>query len=671
MERYDRNEVLAKVDLADLFTELMAPPTGRASSAKWPCPNPHHKQTGKTPPVSVSIGKSGEGLWHCHGCGTGGTAIDLLVAKGLGVGDAIADLARRVGVSPVEDRSGAGRARLRPSVSPWPTVSPPAETSPEAGDALEAYVATCADRLWQPEGAEALAWLRGRGFDDDVLRMARVGADPGPGALSRADGLPHGQGVVFPALDDTGRAVYLQLRRLDDSDRKYDNPKKEVFGPNPRLALIPPLDGASIDSVVVCEGVPDALTVTGAGFLAVAVLGAGYSDETLARALVERFPTEALVVAFDGDDRGRDGADRLAELLAAAGAGSRVWRLDVADDVHEDPAERDLNTWARVAGDDFYAQFAEAWKSAIPAGWTPLPSAADRWADFLATLADVEGAVAVPTGIAALNTVLANGGWRPGVVLVGGVTGIGKSAFGLFTALHAAKQGHPALYVSVEQSPQDLMGRAVCSGTQRPIAEYWNRSPSYLAAAREVADELPLSNWYPLDDPFLTVDEEGTVARLRRWVAQLIAQTGQIPLVIVDYLQRLRPPEADRRLDHHRQVSQAGLGLAQLARDFGCPVLAISSVNRQSYDKAPSLDAFKGSGDLEYDADACLLLRLAASDDQEAAKLERSPGVVPVRLHLLKNRYGPTLVDDPVELDFDRRYGGFRERSSGRLRSAG
>ncbi|MGH9021866.1 MAG: DnaB-like helicase C-terminal domain-containing protein [Acidimicrobiia bacterium] len=80
----------------------------------------------------------------------------------------------------------------------------------------------------------------------------------------------------------------------------------------------------------------------------------------------------------------------------------------------------------------------------------------------------------------------------------------------------------------------------------------------------------------------------------------------------------MRPPEADRRLDDHRQVSLAGLGLRQLARDLSCPVVAISSVNRQSYDKAPSLDAFKGSGDLEYDADACLLLRLAARSDEEA-----------------------------------------------------
>jgi replicative DNA helicase len=92
-------------------------------------------------------------------------------------------------------------------------------------------------------------------------------------------------------------------------------------------------------------------------------------------------------------------------------------------------------------------------------------------------------------------------------------------------------------------------------------------------------------------------------------------------------------------------------------------VVAISSVNRQSYDRAPSLDAFKGSGDLEYDADACLLLRLAASSDEQAQQMAQSTGVVPVQLFLIgKNRYGPTNLDDPILLDFDRAYGGFRQR---------
>jgi replicative DNA helicase len=246
-------------------------------------------------------------------------------------------------------------------------------------------------------------------------------------------------------------------------------------------------------------------------------------------------------------------------------------------------------------------------------------------------------------------------------VLLGGLAGIGKTAFALHAALAAAKAGHPVVYLSVEQGPDELLGRVFCRETGRSIADYWNRDPAYLTAAREVAGRLPLAGLYLYGDPYLATDTEGTVGRLRRWAGQVAAQTGSTPLVVVDYLQRMRPPEADRRLDERRQVSLAGLGLRQLARDLACPVLAISSVNRQSYDKAPSLDAFKGSGDLEYDADACLLLRLAARSDEEAAALAQGSGVVPAELYVVKNRYGALNLDRPVLLDFDRGYGGFRE----------
>jgi replicative DNA helicase len=123
----------------------------------------------------------------------------------------------------------------------------------------------------------------------------------------------------------------------------------------------------------------------------------------------------------------------------------------------------------------------------------------------------------------------------------------------------------------------------------------------------------------------------------------------------------MRPPEGDRRQDPHRQISLAGLGLRQLARDLSCPVVAISSIGRASYDRAPSLDAFKGSGDLEYDADACFLLRVAAATEDEAKAVLARHGAVVLEMHAVKNRYGPESGASPVLLDFDRGHGAFRQ----------
>ena len=126
--------------------------------------------------------------------------------------------------------------------------------------------------------------------------------------------------------------------------------------------------------------------------------------------------------------------------------------------------------------------------------------------------------------------------------------------------------------------------------------------------------------------------------------------------MVVDYLQRLRPAEGDRRLDERLRVSMACLGLRQLARDLEVPVLAISSVGRTSYQGQPTLDWYKGSGDLEYDADCCLLLKPKDDNDSAARNTATS-----VDLHIMKNRYGELTFDHPIALSFDRRYGTFQE----------
>lgn len=655
---YDRDELLARVDLEALFLELVGPGRGRGRSATWPCPEPSHEQTGRTPPVSLD---SDRGLWRCHACGAGGSAVDLvMLSQQFSVGEAMAMLAQRVGLAPESAQPATGKATNRKRSAPAPLPPRPA---PRKSAAIEAHVAACEKVLWAPEGAKVLAWLRGRGWSDAVLRSARVGADPGPDKLARAEGLPRkGPGALFPVLGADGQATYCQLRYLQPSrGRKYDNPIEAKHGPNPRLAVLPsPTGDHPSDLVVVCEGLPDALSALQSGFRAAAVLGAGYPDEGVATQLVAAFPSEELVVAFDVDERGRAGAAILGEALAGAGAGRRVRHLAIPGG-EQGPA--DLNAWAIQAGDRFTSELRQAIQDATPLGWRPVPSAADLLAQFFATQADVEGAVRIPSGIVALDNLLAHGGWRPGVVLLGGMPGVGKSAFALHTSLHAAAAGHPVVYVSVEQGPFELLGRLFCKELGRGIADYWNREPAYLAGAREAASSLPLERLYLRADPAAPLDNQGTVDRVRQWATEVAEITGQVPLVVVDYLQRMRPPEADRRLDDHRQLSLAGLGLRQLARDLTCPVVAISSVNRQSYDKAPSLDAFKGSGDLEYDADSCLLLRVAARSDEEAKAITTSQAVIPVELHIVgKNRYGPLTGAEPILLDFDQGHGGFHEQ---------
>lgn len=308
--RYDRDELLARTDLTVLADELLGFHVGNGRNARWPSPVPNHPQTGRTPPMSIFVDHRGIERWTCFATGANGTAIDLvMVATGRSVGDAIGWLAER--------------ARLdRPPPERPPPVRrdpPPPAPARDPSGALKEYVEACERILWQPAGASIRQWLvEERCLDPEVLRLNRVGADPGPRVLSRAPGLPHGgPAAVFPVLE-AREVVYLQARYLHPPPNrgKYDNPTGE-HGRNPRCVAIEAVHSERCMLTVVTEGVPDALSAATLGYPALAVLGAGLPDRRVAERL---FRIQGrLLLAFDTDSAGQRGSARLLDELSAMG----------------------------------------------------------------------------------------------------------------------------------------------------------------------------------------------------------------------------------------------------------------------------------------------------------------------------------------------------------------
>lgn len=265
--------------------------------------------------------RTGEQRWHCHGCGTGGTAIDLVAqAHAADVKTAIRLLAERAGI--------AGHARTAPPRRGrhGAQADQPATTiahDPRPVSELDAYVQQCADALWEPRGAPYRRWLTEvRRLPPDVLRAAKVGADLGHHRQDRPDGLPRVRhAVVLPVFVDR-RACYVQLRVLGAPPGfpRYLNPSDEL-APNPRLALYEPARQVDFPferrELIVTEGIIDALSATAGGYRAAAVLGATYADAAAVEALLSR--PEQLVVAFDPDPAGRASSERLVSMLNARG----------------------------------------------------------------------------------------------------------------------------------------------------------------------------------------------------------------------------------------------------------------------------------------------------------------------------------------------------------------
>jgi DNA primase len=336
---YDRDRLLGSIDLAVLADDLLGPHTGSARTPTWPCPNPNHAQTGRTPPVTIFWSRAGYERWHCHGCGDGGTAIDLVMATdGCDVRTALGTLARRAGHTPDTNHP---RPRFRAVRRPEPV--PVRVTDP---DGLTEFINECAQRLWTPEGRPVRRWLtRTRGLPADVLRHSRIGADPG-GRQPRPDGMPSGGWAAVLPVHRNGEAIFAQLRALSTGRLRYLNASTRL-APNPRVAYYQPVRTRG-PCVLVTEGILDALSATAAGYRSAALLGAsipdrpGVATDQITKSLLE--PGGRLVLALDRDDAGQRATRRLQTLLADR-TGHDVARLPMPD------GAKDLNDWMRTAAD--------------------------------------------------------------------------------------------------------------------------------------------------------------------------------------------------------------------------------------------------------------------------------------------------------------------------------
>lgn len=353
--RVDRDDLLARVSLADVLDAVSGPAEGR----RWHCPDPEHSDV--HPSVTMHADGTGEQRWRCWSGGHGGTAVDaVMVAQRVEFTTALEWLAERHGHLPVLQQLAAPLAE-------------PGRPDP----AVDVYVTRAARLLWTPAGRPQRDWLAGRGLDEPVLRINRVGADPGRRFLPRPAGMPAGwPAVVFPAVDRDGTIAYFQARYLDPpaGRAKFDNPAARLAA-NPRLAWMTPPEPNRSGQLWVCEGAGDALVAAQAGFNAVGVLGAGYPDRriatTIAAAIHDDPALEQVIVCFDADAAGQAGTAQLVSLLATTTV------VTVTP-----PAGCDLTDWAAADPD---------WHTALGAVATTPPSALAEMPELGLSIVGVAG----------------------------------------------------------------------------------------------------------------------------------------------------------------------------------------------------------------------------------------------------------------------------------------
>lgn len=238
--------------------------------------------------------------------------------------------------------------------------------------------------------------------------------------------------------------------------------------------------------------------------------------------------------------------------------------------------------------------------------------------------------VGLPSGYVDLDRMTS--GFQDGnLVIVGGRPSMGKTALTMNIAEHVAVgQGRPVVVFSLEMSHDELLQRMVSGMARVPFAAIrngrladsdWPRVTSAISRLREAP---------------LHVDDSAVLSVMDvRARARQIHHRTPLGLVVVDYLQ-LMAGDADTR---DLAIGEMSRALKRLAKELGCPVLAVSQLNRgveQRADKRPMLSDLRESGNIEQDADLILFVyRDEVYHPNEAAKGS-------AELILAKHRNGPT-----------------------------
>ena len=213
------------------------------------------------------------------------------------------------------------------------------------------------------------------------------------------------------------------------------------------------------------------------------------------------------------------------------------------------------------------------------------------------------------------------GGLHPSdLMILAGRPGMGKTAlatkiaFGAAHALvrearaedpNALAKGSVAVF-SLEMSAEQLATRLLAeearvSGDRIRRGEIGQRDfDRFVQVSREIAG-LPLH----IDDtPAITLSALRT--RCRR-----LKRTKGLSLVVIDYLQLMRPSVGTKPESRVLEISQITQGLKAIAKELEVPVLALSQLSRaveSREDKRPQLSDLRESGTIEQDADMVLFV---------------------------------------------------------------
>ena len=406
------------------------------------------------------------------------------------------------------------------------------------------------------------------------------------------------------------------------------------------------------DYIFITEGWCDALSLETLGYSSIAlnsVSGVGSFIRKIQD--IKDYQSKYYIIALDGDESGKKARKELEEKL-------NLLKCKVKHLFPSGEGVKDINDMLLDRADDLKDAISNIFVI-IEQEKEDLLTKKTCYAyldKFLKKCIDNRSKKLLSTGYKNLDKAL-GGGIYNSLYVIGGISGLGKTAITLNICENLAKQGKDILYISLELSQDELMSRSVSRFVRETVDKRFTPIdyPSYMDIKNGNFDEnssyfIEGFEEYSKIAKRITIEETNfnyNTEKIREDIINHKILTGKAPVVVVDYLQVL--PCIKDYVDDKKNIDFNITELKRISRDFDTPVFVISAVNRGNYKKQIGFEGFKASGDIEYTADVVVGLQYSfmsdtsGKSDSEIENLDReAKSKYPREMQtvILKNRNG-------------------------------
>ncbi len=226
----------------------------------------------------------------------------------------------------------------------------------------------------------------------------------------------------------------------------------------------------------------------------------------------------------------------------------------------------------------------------------------DRIEELCASGGDITG---LSTGYLDLDK-FTSGLQKSDLVIVAGRPSMGKTSFAMNLVEHAVlNQSSPVLVFSMEMPAEQLMMRLLSSigRIDQTLVRTGRLDQSGWEKLSQAVGKLRNTGLLIDDTPALTPTEVRSRAR------RIKREHGDLAMIMIDYLQLMQVAGSSE--GRTAEISEISRSLKAIAKEFKCPVVALSQLNRsleQRPNKRPVNSDLRESGAIEQDADVIMFI---------------------------------------------------------------